>query len=201
MSNPRTISTQPSHIRDSPTPTQPCIKGFVRRWPKAPPCGASANTPYPFARTFAPPPHCRRVHNTLPTLQDAIRLYSDHYNPLQAKCNLIRGKLRRARSNAPQRFEASSWASCRTTAEASSFCESRAVRHICRTSSTQMSRNRVTFVILPATPRPVPSKKRQRFTTAKYPMSPSSTWRCLSRQTRWLRKGRGAQALDRRGRA
>ena len=97
------------------------------------------------------------------TLQDAIRLYSDHYNPVQAKCNLTRGKLRRARSNAPQRFEASSWASCRTTADASSFCESRAVRHICRTSSTQMSRSRVTFVTLPATPRPVPSKKRQRF--------------------------------------
>ena len=58
------------------------------------------------------------------TLQDAIRLYSDHYNPVQAKCNLTRGKLRRARSNAPQRFEASSWASCRTTADASSFCES-----------------------------------------------------------------------------
>ena len=33
----------------------------------------------------------------------------------------------------------------------------------CRTSSTQMSRSRVTFVTLPATPRPVPSKKRQRF--------------------------------------
>ena len=85
------------------------------------------------------------------TLQDAIRLYSDHYNPLQAKCNLIRGKLRRARSNAPQRFEASSWASCRTTAEASSFC---------RTSSTQMSRSRVTFVTLPATPRPVPLEEK-----------------------------------------
>ena len=27
-----------------------------RRWPKAPPHGALANTPYPFARTFAPPP-------------------------------------------------------------------------------------------------------------------------------------------------
>ncbi len=74
-----------------------------------------------------------------------------HQSPLQAKCNLIRGKLRRARSNAPQRFEASSWASCRTTADASSFCESRAERHICRTSSTQMSRSRVTFVIFPAT--------------------------------------------------
>ena len=108
VSNPRTIPTQPSHIRYSPTTFQPRGKGFVRRWPKAPPHGASANTPYPFARTFAPPPHCRRVHNTLSTLQDAIRLYSDHYNPLQAKCNLIRGKLRRARSNAPQRFEASS---------------------------------------------------------------------------------------------
>ena len=30
----------------------------------------------------------------------------------------------------------------------------------CRASSTQRSRSRVTFVILPATPRPVPSKKR-----------------------------------------
>ena len=87
-----------------------------------------------------------------------------HQSPLHAKCSLIRGRVRRMRSNAPQRFEASSWASCRTTAEASSFCESRAVRHICRTSSTQMSRSRVTFVTLPATPRPVPSKKRQRFT-------------------------------------
>ena len=26
------------------------------RWPKAPPRGTSANTPYPLARTFAPPP-------------------------------------------------------------------------------------------------------------------------------------------------
>ena len=64
VSNPRTISTQPPHILDSPTPTatQPLAKGFVRRRPKAPPHGASANTPYPFARTFAPPPHCRRIN-------------------------------------------------------------------------------------------------------------------------------------------
>ena len=40
----------------SATTFQPRGKGFVRRWPKAPPHGASANTPYPFARTFAPPP-------------------------------------------------------------------------------------------------------------------------------------------------
>ena len=62
VSNPRTIPTQPSHILDSPTPTatQPLAKGFVRRRPKA--HGASANTPYPFARTFAPPPHCRRIN-------------------------------------------------------------------------------------------------------------------------------------------
>jgi len=33
----------------------------------------------------------------------------------------------------------------------------------CRASSTQRSRSRVTFVILPATPRPVPSKNRQMF--------------------------------------
>ena len=33
----------------------------------------------------------------------------------------------------------------------------------CRASSTQRSRSRVTFVILPATPRPVPSKKRPMF--------------------------------------
>ena len=39
VSNPRTIPTQPSHMRDPPTPTQPCAKGFVRRWPKAPPRG------------------------------------------------------------------------------------------------------------------------------------------------------------------
>ena len=95
-------------------------------------------------------------------------------SPLQAKCNLIRGKLRRARSNAPQRFEASSWASCRTTADASSFCESRAVRHICRTSSTQMSRSRVTFVILPAKPWPVPSKNRQRFIPSIHHSRPSN---------------------------
>ena len=73
--NPKTIPTQPSRIRDFPTTTQPLAKGFVRRRPKAPPHGASANTPYPFARTFAPPPHCRRVHNTLrryKTLSDFI---------------------------------------------------------------------------------------------------------------------------------
>ena len=39
------------------TTLQPLAKGFVRRRPKAPPHGASANTPYPLARTFAPPPH------------------------------------------------------------------------------------------------------------------------------------------------
>ena len=33
----------------------------------------------------------------------------------------------------------------------------------CRESSTQRSRKRVTFVMRPATPCPVPSKKRQRF--------------------------------------
>ena len=33
----------------------------------------------------------------------------------------------------------------------------------CRASSTQRSRSRVTFVIFPATPRPVPSKNRQMF--------------------------------------
>ena len=99
----------------SATTFQPRGKGFVRRWPKAPPHGASANTPYPFARTFAPPPHCRRVHNTLPTLQDAIRLYSDHYNPLQAKWRRRRGRSRFTRSNAPQRLEAREWESCRTT--------------------------------------------------------------------------------------
>ena len=33
----------------------------MRRRPKAPPHGPSANTPYPFARTFAPPPHCHRT--------------------------------------------------------------------------------------------------------------------------------------------
>ena len=49
VSNPRTIPTQPSHIRYSPTTTQPLAKGFVRRRPKAPPHGTSANTPYPFA--------------------------------------------------------------------------------------------------------------------------------------------------------
>ena len=52
--------SQPSHIRYSPTTTQPLAKGFVRLRPKAPPHGASANTPYPFAQVFAPPPHCRR---------------------------------------------------------------------------------------------------------------------------------------------
>ena len=31
VSNPRTIPTQPSHIRYSPTTTQPLAKGFVRR--------------------------------------------------------------------------------------------------------------------------------------------------------------------------
>ena len=62
VSNPRTIPTQPSRIRDFPTTTQPLAKGFVRRWPKA--HGASANTPYPFARTFAPPPHCRRTNRS-----------------------------------------------------------------------------------------------------------------------------------------
>ena len=107
------------------------------------------------------PRRMRRIPSLGPSLPRLTA--AAHQSPLQAKCNLIRGKLRRARSNAPQRFEASSWASCRTTADASSFCESRAVRHICRTSSTQMSRSRVTFVTLPATPRPVPSKKRQRF--------------------------------------
>ena len=39
-------------------------------------------------------------------------------------------------------------------------------RSLCRASSTQISRSRVTFVILPATPCPVPSKKRQRFISA-----------------------------------
>ena len=35
--------------------------------------------------------------------------------------------------------------------------------HFCDASSTQISRRRVTFVILPATPCPVPSKNMQRF--------------------------------------
>ena len=42
----------------------------------------------------------------------------------------------------------------------------------CRESSTQRSRKRVTFVMRPATPCPVPSKKRQRFNPhppAEYP--------------------------------
>ena len=81
VSNPRTIPTQPSHIRDSPT-----------------------STAKQRGRTAA------------------------HQSPLHAKCSLILGRVRRMRSKAPQRFEASSWASCRTTADASSFCESRAVR-------------------------------------------------------------------------
>jgi hypothetical protein len=34
---------------------------------------------------------------------------------------------------------------------------------LCRASAVQRSRSRVTFVILPATPCPVPSKNRQRF--------------------------------------
>jgi len=71
----------------------------------------------------------------------------------------------------------------------------------CRASSTQRSRSRVTFVTLPATPRPVPSKKRQRFTTIKYQTPPSSTWRCRFRRIRLLTRGRGAQVRDRRGRA
>ena len=33
---------------------------IIWRGPKAPPRGPSANTPYPLARTFAPPPRCRR---------------------------------------------------------------------------------------------------------------------------------------------
>ena len=147
------------------------------------PHGASANTPYPLARTFAPPPHCRRVHNTLPTLQDAIRLYSDHYNPLQAKWRRRRGRSRFTRSNAPQRLEAREWESCRTTdgmsrmgvmqddrrdveplREVSTATKTNARPfRPCRESSTQRSRKRVTFVMRPATPCPVPSKKRQRF--------------------------------------
>ena len=47
---------------------------------------------------------------------------------VKAKCNLIRGKLRRARSNAPQRFEASSWASCTEHTERTSAFR-RATRH------------------------------------------------------------------------
>ena len=73
VSNPRTIPTQPSHIRDSPT-----------------------STAKQRGRTAA------------------------HQSPLHAKCNLIRGKMRRARSNAPQRFEASSWATA-----APSLCRER----------------------------------------------------------------------------
>ena len=72
------------------------------------------------------PRRIRRIHSLGLSLHRLTA--AAHQSPLQAKCNLIRGKLRRARSNAPQRFEASSWASCRTTADASSFCESRAVR-------------------------------------------------------------------------
>ena len=56
-------TAQPSFVSNPRTiPTQPCAKGFVRRRPKAPPHGASANTPYPFAQVFAPPPHCRRTN-------------------------------------------------------------------------------------------------------------------------------------------
>ena len=41
----------------------------VRRWPKAPPHGPSANTPYPFARTFAPPPHFQPHQPHIPTIE------------------------------------------------------------------------------------------------------------------------------------
>ena len=63
VSNPRTISTQPSHIHDPTTPTQPCAKGFVRRWPKAPPrgtLGEYAVSPRSDLRSTASlPPHIR----------------------------------------------------------------------------------------------------------------------------------------------
>ena len=44
----------------------------------------------------------------------------------------------------------------------------------CRASSTQRSRSRVTFVILPATPWPVPSKNRQRFIPSIHHSRPSN---------------------------
>ena len=63
----------------------------------------------------------------------------------------------------------------------------------CRASSTQRSRSRVTFVILPATPRPVPSKKRPMFIHAW-------TIRCcrIRRGTKYDRSWRGSKCCQRR---
>ena len=72
------------------------------------------------------PQRIRRIHSLGLSLHRLTA--AEHQSPLQAKCNLIRGKLRRTRSNAPQRLEDSPCGSWRTTAAASSFCESRAVR-------------------------------------------------------------------------
>ena len=51
------------HIRDSPTPTQPLAKGFVRRWPKAPPRGTlgeyAVSIRSDFRSTASLPPHIR----------------------------------------------------------------------------------------------------------------------------------------------
>ena len=63
----------------------------------------------------------------------------------------------------------------------------------CRASSTQRSRSRVTFVILPATPRPVPSKKRPMFIHAW-------TIRCcrIRRGTKYDRSWRVSKCCQRR---
>ena len=69
------------------------------------------------------PERIRRIHS-LGLLLHRLTAAA-HQSPLQAKCNLIRGKLWRTRSNAPQRLEDSPCGSWGTTAAASSFCESR----------------------------------------------------------------------------
>ena len=53
----RTLVTEGAHLKNIPR--------FVRWRPNTPPRGTSANTPYPLARTFAPPPHFRPHHNRI----------------------------------------------------------------------------------------------------------------------------------------
>jgi hypothetical protein len=51
-----------------------------------------------------PPPHCRRatrIHNTLPTLQDAIRLYSDTAVAMPRTSSSVIARLETVTSSAP----------------------------------------------------------------------------------------------------
>ena len=102
------------------------VKGVYPRNFRQPHSNHAEKDSFGGGRTLMEPRRIRRIHSLGLSLHRLTA--AAHQSPLQAKCNLIRGKLRRARSNAPQRFEASSWASCRTTADASSICESQAVR-------------------------------------------------------------------------